>query len=144
VAIIVTASVYAELGARLRVLVSVALAVCLLAGNALLFSWMDDRDALPAGGFVNVLTGEPVTPMTPPAVAVGRWLDANAADGEVAVAPGLDERSHQVVALMARMPDLLDAPERPPRWLVVRTGASLPGGLEPVFTAGPLSVAGRR
>jgi hypothetical protein len=48
-----------------------------------------------------------------------------------------------VVALTARMPDLLDTPERVPRWLVVRTGASLPGGFEPAFAAGPLSVAAR-
>ena len=143
VAIIVTASVYAELGARLRVLVSVALAVCLLAGNALLFSWMDERDALPAGDFVNLLTGDPVNASPPPAVEIGRWLDDNAVDGQVGVAPGLDERSHQVVALTARMPDLLDAPEGLPRWLVVRTGAALPGQFEPVFTAGPLAVAAR-
>ena len=140
VAIIVTASVYAELGPRLRALVSIALAVCLLAGNALLFSWMDERDGLPAGAFVNLLTGEPVDATPPPAVEVGRWLDDNAVDGQVAVGPGVDERSHQVVALMARMPDLLDAAQRPPRWLVVRSGAALLGPYEPVFTAEPLTV----
>jgi hypothetical protein len=141
VAIVVTASVFAELGPRLRALVGLALAVCLLAGNVLLFTWMDERDSLPSGAFVNLLAGDEVTGELPPAVEVGDWLDANAVGGEVAVAPGVDERSHQVVALMARMPDLLDAAERPPHWLVVRTGAALPRGFEPVFRAGPLSVA---
>ena len=143
VAIVVTASVYAELGPRLRAVVAAALAVCLLAGSALAFAWMDDRAALPAGDLVDLLTGEPVTASLPPAVQIGQWLDANAADGQVAVAPAVNERSHQVVALMARMPDLLDAPERPPRWLVVPTGAALPGGFETEMAAGPLSVAAR-
>ncbi len=143
VAIVVTASVFAELAPRLRALVGIALAACVLTGNALLFSWMDDREALPTGDFAALLAGEPVTGTLPPAVRVGDWLEANAVDGQVAVAPGVDERSHQVVALMARMPDLLDSAERPPRWLVVRTGAPLPGGFEPAFTAGPLSVAAR-
>ena len=119
VAIVVTASVFAELAPRLRALVGIALAACVLTGNALLFSWMDDREALPTGDFAALLAGEPVTGTLPPAVRVGDWLEANAVDGEVAVAPGVDERSHQVVALMARMPDLLDSAEQPPRWLVV-------------------------
>ena len=141
VAIVVTASVFAELAPRLRVLVGIALAACVLTGNALVYSWMQDREALPAGDFAALLAREPVSGTLPPAVRVGQWLDANADDGQVAVSPGVDERSHQVVALTARMPDLLDAAVRPPRWLVVRTGAPLPGGFEPAFTAGTLSVA---
>jgi hypothetical protein len=143
VAIVVTASVFAELSRRLRALVAVGLAACVLTGNALLYSWMDDRAALPAGDFAALLAGEPVNGTLPPAVRVGRWLEANAEEGRVVVAPGVDERSHQVVALTAEMPDLLDAPEGPPRWLVVRTSAPVPGGFDPAFTAGPLSVAAR-
>jgi hypothetical protein len=141
VAIVVAASVFAELAPRLRALVGIALAACVLAANALLFSWMDDRDALPAGDFVALLSGDPVSGTLPPAVQVGGWLDANAVDGQAAVAPEVGERPHQVVALTARMPDLLDAPERVPRWLVLPAGAPLPGGFEPAFRAGPLWVA---
>jgi hypothetical protein len=143
VAIVVTASVFAELAARLRAVVGIALAACVLGGNVLVFSWMRDREALPAGDFAALLAGEPVSGTLPPAARVGQWLDANAVDGQVAVAPGVDERSHQVVALTARMPDLLDAPERVPRWLVAPVGAPLPGGFEPAYRAGPLSVAAR-
>ena len=93
---------------------SIALAVCLLAGNALLFS-LDGRRATgcPADDFARFLTGKPVTASLPPAVEVGRWLDENATDGRVAVAAGVDERSHQTVALMAGMPDLLHAARAP-------------------------------
>ena len=143
VAIMVTASVYAEMSRPLRAVVASALAVCVLAGNALLFAWMSDREALPAGDFANMIRGEEVVAALPPAIQIGRWLDANAIDGQVAVAPGVDERSHQIVALMAGMPDLLDAPERPSRWLVVVSGAPLPGAFEPAFVAGPLTVAAR-
>ena len=143
VAIVVTASVYAELAPRLRAFVGIALAACVLAGNALVYTWMDDRDALPAGDFAALLAGEAVNGTLPPAVRVGQWLDANAVDGQVGVAAGVDERSHQVVALTARMPDLLDAPDRVPRWLVAPAGAPLPGGFEPAFRAGPLTVAAR-
>jgi hypothetical protein len=143
VAIVVTASVFAELAARLRAVVGIALAACVLGGNVLVFSWMRDREALPAGDFAALLAGEPVSGTLPPAARVGQWLDANAVDGQVAVAPGVDERSHQVVALTDRMPDLLDAPERVPRWLVAPVGAPLPGGFEPAYRAGPLSVAAR-
>jgi hypothetical protein len=143
VAIVVTASVFAELGPRLRALVGVALALCLVAGNVLLFSWMEDREELVAGEFAALVAGDPVTGTLPPAVRVGRWLEANAVDGRVAVAPQVGERSHQVVALTAQMPDLLDAPERAPRWLVTTAGAPLPGGFEPAFRAGPLAVAAR-
>jgi hypothetical protein len=143
VAIVVTASVFAELAPRLRALVGVALAICLLAGNVLLFSWMEDRDGLVAGDFAALVAGDAVTGTLPPAVRVGRWLEANAVDGRVAVSPQVGERSHQVVALTAQMPDLLDAPERAPRWLVTTAGAPLPGGFEPAFRAGPLAVAAR-
>ena len=57
---------------RLRALVGIALAACVLTGNALLFSWMDDREALPTGDFAALLAGEPVTGTLPPAVRVGR------------------------------------------------------------------------
>ena len=143
VAIVVTASVFAELAPRLRALVGIALAVCVLAGNAFVYSWMDDREALPAGDFAALLAGEPVSGTLPPAVRVGRWLDANAVAGQVGVTAAVDERSHQVVALTAQMPDLLDAPERVPRWLVAPAGAPLPGGFEPAYRAGPLTVAAR-
>jgi hypothetical protein len=143
VAIVVAASVQAELRPRARALVAGALAVCLLAGNALLFAWMDSREAVPAAQFANLLSGEPVVAAAPPPVRVGRWLDDNATAGEVAVAPALDTRSHQIVALMAGMPDLLEAPQRPPRWLVVRSGAAQPPGFETAFSAGTLAVLAR-
>jgi hypothetical protein len=143
VAIVVTASVFAELAPRKRALVGIALAVCVLAGNALAYSWMDGQEALPAGDFAALLAGQPVSGTLPPAVRVGEWLDANAVAGQVGVTAGVDERSHQVVALTARMPDLLDAPDRVPRWLVAPAGAPLPGGFEPAYRAGPLTVAAR-
>ena len=88
VAIVVTASVFAELAPRLRALVGIALAACVLTGNALLFSWMDDREALPTGDFAALLGGRAGDGTLPPAVRVGEWLEANAVDGQVAVAPG--------------------------------------------------------
>jgi len=143
VAIIVTASVYAELGRRLRIVVSTTLAVLLVAGNALLLGWMLDGSGRPVNDFARFVTGRPLTASVPPAVEVGRWLDENATAGRVAVAAGVDERSQQTVAMMAGMPDLLQPPERPPLWLVHVAGTPVPGGFEPAFSSGGLEVVAR-
>ena len=104
---------------------------------------MDDGDGLPVNGFAHLLSGKPVTATLPPAITAGRWLEANATAGQVAVSPRRPR---------ARAPGhRADGPhagsarpaEPPPRWRVLRAGAPLPAGFAPAFTAGPLSVAAR-
>ena len=140
VAIVVTASVYMELPRRVRVVAGTALAVCLLAGNVLLFTWMNDGEGLPVHDFAHLVTGKPLTTPAPPEIATGRWLEDNAVAGQVAVATTIPGRELKAIALMAGMPDLLGPAPRDPRWRVLPAGDPAPGGFARAYAEGDLQV----
>lgn len=140
VAIVVSASVYAELPSRLRLVTAIALAACLLAGNLLLFDWMNDGEGRPVNGFAHLISGRPAATELPPVITVGRWLEDNAETGQVAIADSISERERNAIALMAGMPDLLAPGPRSARWRVLPARAPAPTGFDKALEAGDLAV----
>ena len=140
VAVVVSASVYAELPSRLRAAAAVALAACLLVGNVLLFDWMNDGAGRPVNGFAHLISGRPATTEPPPVITVGRWLEDNAEAGQVAVAASIPGRQRNAIALMAGMPDLLGPDPQSARWRVLPAREPAPTGFDTALVAGDLEV----
>jgi hypothetical protein len=144
VAVVVAASVYVELPRGLRAAVALGLAACLLAGNVLLFAWMDDGEGAPVHDFAHLASGRPLTAPVPASISVGRWLDDHAVDGRVGVAPSIPGRERKAIALMAGMPDLIGPPPPSPRWRVQPAVLPAPPGYVAAYAARGLAVVERR